>query len=68
MYTQPMIFPLDSSGNIYALQDEKGYLVGTGSREVCEVLMNIIKTPMAPVASERPSALTGPNVRAAIAI
>jgi hypothetical protein len=68
MYTQPMIFPLDANGRIYALQDEKGHLVGTGSREVCEVLMHIITTPFEPVISEKHSVLSGANIRAAIAI
>lgn len=39
MYTRPMILPLESSGRIYVLEDEKGQVVGTGSREVCETLM-----------------------------
>jgi hypothetical protein len=45
MYAKPMILPLDANGQIYALQDEKGNTIGTGTREVCEVLLYIITKP-----------------------
>ena len=67
MYTKPMILPLDLEGKIYALQDEKGNTIGTGTREVCEVLMFII-TQAPARASSRASGPRRPNVRAAIAI
>jgi hypothetical protein len=68
MYTKPMILPLDVNGKIYALQDEKGNTIGTGTREVCEVLLYIITKP--PSLSGRTQLLIPqrPNVRAAIAI
>jgi hypothetical protein len=68
MYTKPMILPLDVNGKIYALQDEKGNTIGTGTREVCEVLLYIITKP--PSLSGRTELLIPqrPNVRAAIAI
>jgi hypothetical protein len=68
MHGGPLIFPLDVEGRIYAIQDEKGNTIGTGTREVCEVLLYIINQ----------AALTGgsgasnsahhsrPNVRAVI--
>jgi hypothetical protein len=65
-----MIFPLDTNGQIYALQDEKGNTIGTGTREVCEVLLYIITKPASPSISGRvnvPVPHRG-NVRAAIAI
>ena len=69
MYAEPMIFPLDVNGRIYALQDEKGNTIGTGTREVCEVLLYMITKPASSVKSER---ITVPqqrsNVRAAIGI
>lgn len=71
MYTKPMILPLDLEGKIYSLQDEKGNTIGTGTREVCEVLMYIITKPPARTnlsGSNRASATRRPNVRAAIAI
>ena len=70
MYAEPMILPLDVNGKIYALQDEKGNTIGTGTREVCEVLLYIITRPACPATSGRVRALIPqrPNVRAAIAI
>jgi hypothetical protein len=44
MYTKPMIFPLDSDGMLYALQDDKGNQIGTGSREACQTLLYLITT------------------------
>ncbi len=71
MYTKPMILPLDLEGKIYSLQDEKGNTIGTGTREVCEVLMYIISKPLARTnlsGSATGNAVRRPNVRAAIAI
>jgi hypothetical protein len=70
MYTKPMILPLDIEGKIYALQDEKGNTIGTGTREVCEVLLYIITKPPLPSVSGRTRMVVPqrPNVRAAIAI
>jgi len=70
MYGEPMILPLDVNGKIYALQDEKGNTIGTGTREVCEVLLYIITKPASPTVSGRINVPIPqrPNVRAAIAI
>ena len=69
MYTKPIILPLDVEGKIYALQDEKGNTIGTGTREVCEVLLYIITKPSTPSLSGRRMLVPQrPNVRAAIAI
>ena len=62
-----MILPLDSTGRIYVLEDEKGQVVGTGSREVCETLMYIIGAGLA-TATEQTPKKSGANVRAAITI
>jgi hypothetical protein len=67
MYTRPMILPLDSTGRIYVLEDEKGQVVGTGSREVCETLMYIIGAGLSP-STEPGQPLSRSNVRAAITI
>lgn len=70
MYAEPMILPLDANGKLYALQDEKGNTIGTGTREVCEVLLYIITKPASPSVSGKinvPVPLR-PNVRAAIGI
>jgi hypothetical protein len=70
MYAKPMILPLDVNGQIYALQDEKGNTIGTGTREVCEVLLYIITKPASPSISGRINApvTQRPNIRAAIGI
>ena len=67
MYTTPMILPLESSGRIYVLEDEKGQVVGTGSREVCETLLHIIGAGLAPVMDQAQN-INRSNVRAAITI
>ena len=70
MYAKPMILPLDGNGQIYALQDEAGNTIGTGTREVCEVLLYIITKPASPSISGKINVPISqrPNVRAAIAI
>ncbi len=69
MYAEPTIFPLDPHGQIYALQDEKGNTIGTGTREVCEVLLYIITKPASQsISGKNGTATQRPNVRAAIAI
>lgn len=70
MYTAPIILPLDVNGEIYALQDEKGNTIGTGTREVCEVLLYIITKPASRSVSgsSKRSVPSRPNVRAAIAM
>jgi hypothetical protein len=67
MYTMPMILPLDGSGRVYVLQDKNGQVVGTGSREVCETLMYLMKTGLSPATENNP-AITHSNIRAAITI
>ena len=67
MYSSPIILPLDWTGRIYVLEDEKGQVVGTGSREVCETLMCIMGAGLSP-AAENGQGNTRSNVRAAITI
>jgi len=67
MYTRPMILPLESTGRIYVLEDEKGQVVGTGSREVCETLMYIINAGLSPT-TDKSQPLNRNNIRAAITI
>jgi hypothetical protein len=64
------ILPLNADGEIYAIQDEKGNVIGTGTREVCEILLYIISKPASAIISGRINAPIKhrPNVRAAIAI
>ena len=70
MNTETMILPLDSSGELYAMQDEKGNIIGTGTREVCEILLYLISKPASPSISGRANVpvQARANVRAAIAI
>ncbi len=70
MCTIPMTFPLDFHGKIYVLQDEKGNTIGTGTRQVCEVLLYIITKPLTPLLSGSTEMLVShnSNVRAAITI
>ena len=70
MSAGPMIVPLDVNGKICALQDENGKTIGTGSREVCEILLYIITKPTSPTIAGRINApiQPRPNVRAAIEI
>lgn len=70
MYGETIIFPLDGDGKIYAIQDEKGKIIGTGTREVCEMLLYIITTGLSvadPNRVESKSA-TKANIRSAISM
>ena len=70
MYTIPMMFPLDFHGKIYVLQDDEGNTIGTGTREVCSVLLQIITKPPTPqiAADTEIRVPQRPNVRAAVTI
>ena len=70
MYAKPMIMPLDGNGTLFALHDEKGHTIGTGTREVCEILLYIINRADSPMPPPRGSNSLSqrPNVRAAISI
>ena len=45
-YSKPMILPLNSTGTIYVLQDDKGVIIGTGTRDVCEVLLHVLRNQL----------------------
>lgn len=74
MYTIPLILPLNIEGSIYAIQDEEGRTIGTGTREVCELLLHIInrQSVASPadvlVRIKRERSTPHQNVRSAIAI
>jgi hypothetical protein len=70
MQLQPTIRPLSVHENIYALCDENGKTIGTGTREVCEVLLFII-TKSNDLRIARTRAIQGPprsKVRSVIGI
>ena len=75
MYSKPLILPLNREGTIYALRDELGKTIGTGTREVCELLLHVInkhggeRRPEDVLAKiERERSMPHQNVRSAIAI
>jgi len=75
MYSNPNILPLDPGGTIYALRDELGKTIGTGTREVCELLLHVINKQAAdprpedePGRIERERSKPSQNVRSAMAI
>lgn len=65
-YSEPMIVPLNAEGTIYALLDEQGEIIGTGEREVCAVLVQMMKRARAMEPLESVRALSRVNVRSAI--
>ena len=74
-YTEPIILPLNLEVTIYALHDELGRTIGTGTREVCELLLHVIKKQAADprpedvlARIERERTTLHQNVRSAIAI
>ena len=71
MYAEPKIIPLDTVGSICAIEDEKGNIAGTGTREVCEVMIYIIRklrTTNTPSGTNREGKVWRPHIRAAITI
>ena len=69
MQVEPSIQALSVDANIYALRDERGNTLGTGTREVCEVLLYIMTRARAnPMNLPATSIGLRSNVRAAIAI
>ena len=70
MKKTPKIAPLNIQRDIYGLWDERGILIGTGTREVCEVLLYLITQPMENAGKMKPPEVVHPqmNVRAAISI
>ena len=43
MDAEPKIIALDALGDICAITDERGNIAGTGTREVCEVILHILR-------------------------
>jgi len=69
MQGEPSIQALSVDANIYALRDERGNTLGTGTREVCEVLLYIMTKARAnPMKLATGTITLRSNVRAAIAI
>jgi hypothetical protein len=69
MQGEPSIQALSVDANIYALRDERGNTLGTGTREVCEVLLYILTKARAnPMKVPISTVSLRSNVRATIAI
>ena len=70
MFTKPTICPLNADADIYALHDDAGKILGTGTREVCELLVHIINQQTTQSLPEDVTTQTRPrvNLRAAIVI
>jgi len=70
VYSEPIILPFDMYGTIYAIQDQKGNIVGTGPREACAVLVHIMReqASRAIYKGSRLETAQRNNVRAAIVI
>ncbi len=43
MKSKPMVFPLDTHGTVYVLEDEHGKSLGTGSRATCYFLLELAR-------------------------
>jgi hypothetical protein len=37
-----MLFPLDADGKLYTIEDERGNRIATGTRVVCQQLMELL--------------------------
>jgi hypothetical protein len=47
MYLKPSFLPLNGDDIIYVLRDERGKLVSAGTREVCELLLQMFNNERA---------------------
>ncbi len=68
MKNKPTILPLDINGNIYLLKDEHGATIGTGTLEVCEVLLTLITKSETVVEPINKMVIRRQNIRSAISI
>lgn len=67
--SEPTILPLSIDGTLWVLKDERGMIIGTGTREVCEVVVHLMTCAAAPVAREsKRRATVRSNVHSAIVI
>ncbi len=71
MNANPAIHALNGEETLFALTDEKGNMIGSGTREACEVLLYILQrchTQPSAETSRRPATPKKANIRSAIAI
>ena len=58
---EPMILPLDADGKLYVLEDEQGRILGTGTREICDALLNMMKNVAFPFRRSKTTNQSDPN-------
>jgi hypothetical protein len=67
----PTVFALDEESQIYAVVDEKGQTIGTGTKEVCELLAEMVMRSPVPALPNRAKPVVCPyreNIRSAVKI
>ena len=62
------VLPFDIDGTIYVLQDARREIIGTGNREVCMALLDLMIRARAAGSFERTPELTHADVHSAIVI
>jgi hypothetical protein len=70
MDAKASVVPLNEDADIYMVIDESGKTLGTGTKEVCEVLASLMAGPKPPAAEDFRTALRNSrqNIRSAIKI
>ena len=70
MNTQLELFALDNDARLFAIRDESGRTIGTGTREVCETLVHLVNQRSTELShfARRNEPVPHVNVRAAIVI
>jgi hypothetical protein len=67
----PTVVALDEQSHIYVVVDENGRTIGTGTKEVCEVLAEMVIRPPVPAPRNALNQVVRPyneNIRSAIKI
>jgi hypothetical protein len=75
MHSNLEMYPLDDDGLFFGIRDERGRTIGSGTREVCEVLLAILTRPAAELSqrqrgmhSARDNPQLHANIRSAISL
>lgn len=55
MNTKAMVFPLDETGSVYVLVDENNRRIGTGSRETCYRMLEILAKSVSAAPKPKPA-------------
>lgn len=68
MNKENLVVALCEDANIYMVLDESGRTIGTGTREVCEMLANLTMRASAPAKKRGIIPVSKDNIRSAITI